>query len=31
MTVEMFVVLGRGRFSFGDGDIRVGSNAIYLS
>lgn len=25
MTVEMFVVLGRGRFSFGDGDIRVGS------
>lgn len=25
MTVEMFVVLGRGRFSFGNGDIRVGS------
>lgn len=25
MTVEMFVVLGRGRFSFGDGDVRVGS------
>lgn len=25
MTVEMFVVLGPGRFSFGDGDIRVGS------
>lgn len=25
MTVEMFVVLGNGRFSFGDGDIRVGS------
>lgn len=25
MTVEMFVVLGRGRFSFGDGDIRVGA------
>lgn len=25
MTVEMFVVLGWGRFSFSDGDIRVGS------
>jgi hypothetical protein len=28
MTVEMFVVMGRGRFSFGDGDIRVGSTPI---
>jgi hypothetical protein len=28
MTVEMFVVLGRGNFSFGDGDIRVGSTPI---
>ena len=25
MTVEMFVVVSRGRVSFGDGDIRVGS------
>ncbi|MEB2702256.1 host specificity factor TipJ family phage tail protein [Citrobacter koseri] len=28
MTVEMFVVLGMGYFSFGDGDVRVGSTPV---
>lgn len=28
MTVEMFVIMGMGRFSFGEGDIRVGSTPI---
>lgn len=28
MTVEMFVALGFGLFSFGNGDIRVGATPV---